>query len=203
MKIGALLKLIWTKTSFETAKSSLNKVEDKLQRSMLWQSLWDSVKDGVVPVNEYLDTAIANIGDETDYTILGQVLRQVAAAKSLLLRIYPDGNDYMTNLHSQLEELSWQETLSSDNNKAMKRRWFGYYRSFATSDTALKNLTALLSGEQNIPDVKISQDIRWSIIARLNRFNYAGSLGLIEKELTNDNSDTGQKVSTSSRSCSS
>jgi aminopeptidase N len=62
------VKVQLDKRSFETARASLAKVDDPLLRTMLWQSLWDGVRDGKLPLNEFIKTALANAPLEKDYT---------------------------------------------------------------------------------------------------------------------------------------
>jgi aminopeptidase N len=73
-----------------------------------------------------------------------------------------------------------------------QRRWFGQYVGMASSKAALDKLAALLDGKDVIEGLPIDQDLRWAIISRLNRFDYPGSLALIEAEQARDKSDSGQ-----------
>lgn len=179
--------------SFATAQQSLSTVTDVLQRSMLWQSMYDSVRDGNLPANEYLDMAIANVAKEQDYTVLGQVLSQIASVRGYLTTMLPASSNYLQQANMKLEAITWENTLANKGNKNMLRRWFGAYRSAVSSTEGLNKLQKLLSSELSIDNLDINQDLRWSIINRLNRFNVEGSAALIAKELENDNSDRSQK----------
>ncbi|NQY64176.1 MAG: aminopeptidase N [Alteromonadaceae bacterium] len=179
--------------SFATVKEYLSKVSDPLLRSMLWQSLWDSVRDGQLPLNEYLTVALANISSESDYTILGQVLRQISSAKAYLNRTHGADHEYVKATSRKLEDLAWKNTLSNTGNKNNLRRWFGVYRSIASSDQALNNLLKLLNGDLTVENLTISQDQRWNIIGQLSRFQHPMANTLIAEELKKDSSDTGAK----------
>ncbi len=179
--------------SFDSAKKYLAQMEDPLLRSMLWQSLWDSVRDGQLPLNEYLTVAINNAPLEQDYTILGQVLRQISSAKAYLNQALGKNHSYNKKVAAQLEEITWQSTLSNIDNKNMLRRWFGSYLNFASSEQALDNLYQLLTGKRSLENLVISQDIRWNIIAQLSRYQHKEATTLINQELLRDSSDTGAK----------
>lgn len=179
--------------SFDTAKTYLAQMQDPLLRSMLWQSLWDSVRNGKLPLNEYLTVAINNVPLEQDYTILGQVLGQMSSAKAYLNKILGSEHAYTKSIALQLEELTLQSTLSNVDNKIMLRRWFNSYLNFASSEEALDNLYQLLTGKGSIDNLEINQDMRWDIIAQLSRFQHAKAAELIAHELALDNSDTGEK----------
>ncbi|WDE05647.1 aminopeptidase N [Thalassomonas viridans] len=179
--------------SFNTAKQQLNQVTDPLLRSMLWQSLWDSVHDGQLPLTDYLEIALLNIEQESDYTILGQVLSQVRQGKNYLNSIYGPESSRVKAVGEQLEQLSWRAALANTGDRNKLRRWFHYYRVFASSPRALDNLLSLLQGKTAVDNLEISQDMRWQIISQLSRFGHGQAAELIEQELARDNSDTGQK----------
>jgi aminopeptidase N len=189
----AFVKVNLDQRSFNTTQQYLAQIQDPLLRSMLWQSLWDSVRDGKLPLNEYLAVAIDNAPLEQDYTTLGQVLRQIESAKTYLNKALGAQNNYTKATALQLEEITWQSTLANSDNKNMQRRWFNSYINFANSESALDNLYKLLTGQHSLENLVISQDIRWDIIAQLSRFNHIMSAELITNELTKDASDTGEK----------
>jgi aminopeptidase N len=189
----AFVKVNLDKRSFATTQKALAQIQDPLLRSMLWQSLWDSVRDGKLPLNEYLTVALANAPLEQDYTTLGQVLDQLAAANVYLNKGLGSQNDYVKDIALQLEDITWQSTLANSDNKNMQRRWFNSYVSLAHSPEALDNLYKLLTAQHSLENLSISQDIRWDIIAQLSRFQHEKSIELINHELTLDRSDTGEK----------
>ena len=189
----AFVKVNLDKRSFATTKQTLAQIQDPLLRSMLWQSVWDSVRDGKLPLNEYLTVALANAPLEQDYITLGQILAQISSAKVYLNKGLGSQNDYVKDIALQLEDITWQSTLANSDNKNMQRRWFNSYVTFAHSPEALDNLYKLLTAQHSLENLSISQDIRWDIIAQLSRFQHEKSVELINQELALDRSDTGEK----------
>ncbi len=187
------VKVVLDDRSFDTTKDYLAQMQDPLLRSMLWQSLFDSVQDGELALNDYLTVALNNAPLEQDYTILGQILSQLGQAKGYLNKALTGQHKYSQEVAAQLEEISWQSTLAHSDNKAMQRRWFNSYLSFAQSDSALDNLYKLLTGQHSLAGLEISQDVRWDIIAQLSRFRHIQATSLITSELQQDKSDTGAK----------
>jgi len=189
----SFVKVNLDKRSFNSVKRYLAQIQDPLLRSMLWQSLWDSVRDGKLPLNEYLQVALANAPLEQDYTTLGQVLAHINSAKVYLNKALGSEHPYVVNISAQLEEITWDSTRTNTADKNMQRRWFSAYVNFAHSKKALANLHQLLAGTRSLENLTINQDIRWDIIAQLSRYNYSKSAILIDEELVNDSSDTGEK----------
>jgi aminopeptidase N len=179
------------KRSFSTTQGSLSKVEDPLLRSMLWQSLWDGVRDGQLPLNEFIKTALANVSTEKDYTLLGNALGMISTSQYYLKAMQVDGA-YTRKTTESMEDQAWAGVQAAKGDTNFVRRWFGHYMNVATSKSALDRLAAILDGKLAVADLAVSQDLRWSIIGRLNRFDYPGSAELVTTELARDKSDTGQ-----------
>ena len=182
--------------SFDSARSHLAAVDDPLLRAMLWQSLWDGVRDGKLPLNDFLSTALNNVPQEKDYTLLGDVLGKVAASKRYLDLMDPQAA-YAQAVTRQLEDMAWTASVASKGDDNFQRRWFGAYIGVASSPDALARLAALLDGKQQIDGLAMNQDLRWAIINRLNRYNYPGAAARVDAEQARDKSDTGQAAALS------
>lgn len=177
--------------SFATARARLSQVEDPLLRTMLWQSLWDGVRDATLPLNEFIETALANAPLEKDYTLLGDVLGKVAASKEYLDAMNLD-TPWARRTRAALEEMAWKGVLANKGNENFQRRWFSSYLNLASTPAALERLQALLAGSTSVDGLSIDQDLRWAIIKHLNRYDVAGAASLAEQEARRDKSDTGQ-----------
>jgi aminopeptidase N len=177
--------------SFDTARSHLSDVADPLLRTMLWQSLWDGVRDGKLPLNEFIKTALNNAPAERDYTLLGDVLGKVGASKRYLDAMGAD-SAYAKQATRELEQMAWNGVQSSKGDDNFQRRWFNQYVAMASSRDALDRLASILDGKTVVDGLTINQDLRWAIIGRLNRFDYPGSAALVEAEAARDKSDAGQ-----------
>lgn len=185
------VKVQLDKRSFETARSSLSAVEDPLLRAMLWQSLWDGVRDAKLPLDEFIKVALNNAPQEKDYTLLGDVLGKVASSKHYLDAINLD-SAWSRDTARALEDMAWNGVLAHKGNDNFQRRWFGNYLNLASSEPALARLAALLEGKTTVEGLAINQDLRWSIVNRLNRYGHPGAAALLEAEQARDNSDSGQ-----------
>ncbi|MBD8632000.1 aminopeptidase N [Oxalobacteraceae sp. CFBP 8755] len=179
------------KRSFATARTSLAKVDDPLLRAMLWQSLWDGVRDAEMPLNDFLTVALNNAPLEKDYTLLGDVLGKVSESKAYLNAMNLD-NAYTRQTTLALEKMAWDGVLANKGNADFQRRWFNQYVSVASSPDALARLAGILDGKVDAAGVPVGQPQRWSIIARLNRYNHPGAFDLIAQESARDKSDAGQ-----------
>ncbi|MBC7415580.1 MAG: aminopeptidase N [Herminiimonas sp.] len=177
--------------SFATAQANLARVDDPLLRAMLWQSLWDSVRDGVLPLDDFVRTVLANAPQEKDYVLLGSIVRKIETTRNYLDVMMPQ-SAYARQTGTDLERMSWDAVVANKNNSDFLRRWFDLYVDLATSTTAQARLADILAGKLAVDGLPINQDLRWSIIRQLNRHDYPGSAALIEAERGRDKSDAGQ-----------
>ncbi len=191
------VKVQLDKRSFDTARTGLAGVDDPLLRAMLWQSLWDGVRDARLPLNEFITTALNNAPQEKDYTLLGDVLGKIGHAYHYLNAMDPD-SAYTKQAGRQLEDMAWNAAVAAKGNDDFQRRWFGNYLGFASSRPALDRIAALLEGKQTLDGLAINQDLRWAMIARLNRYDYPGAADLLKAEQERDKSDSGQAAALAS-----
>ena len=185
------VKVELDKRSFATARGNLAQVDDALLRTMLWQSLWDGVRDGKLPLNEFIKTALVNAPLEKDYTLLGDALGKVGAAKNYLDAMGLESS-WANQTRVALEEMAWNGVQANKGNDNFQRRWFSTYVGLASTPAALDRLAGILAGTVTVEGMAINQDLRWGIIGRLNRYNHRGAAALVEAEAQRDKSDSGQ-----------
>lgn len=176
--------------SFGTARSHVSKVAEPLLRAMLWQSMWDGVRDGELALNEFMQTALNNAPRETDYALLGNVLTNVRAGLGYLQKMAPDAA-YTTSTVQALEKMAWQG-IAAAKDENFRRRWLATYVDFAGSKPALDRLAGLLQNRGVPKGVTINQDVRWAIVKQLSEQAYPAADKLLAAEAARDKSDAGQ-----------
>lgn len=180
--------------SFATAKQQLSKMSDPLLRSMLWQSLWDSTREGKLSLDEYLSTVFVNAPAETDYTIVGQIISSLIRSKEYLAQIAPIQQNYAENAVKGLAQMSLRKTMENKGNNDFQHRWFNAYIQLASDRDSLRHLAQLLDGTTKIKGLTLDQDLRWAIITQLNRYDFPNAQQRITREVARDNSDSGEKA---------
>ncbi|PWF39537.1 aminopeptidase N [Massilia glaciei] len=177
--------------SFATARRGLGKVGDPFLRTMLWQSLWDGVLDAELPLNAFIDAALANAPHENDRTLLGAVVAKIGASRAYLDAIAP-GSHHARKTGLAIEHMAWAGVLRHKSDGALLAHWFDLYLRTASSPEALGKLAAILGGRLAVGGETPNQDMRWAIIKQLNRHAAPGSAALVGVELARDKSDAGQ-----------
>jgi aminopeptidase N len=88
--------------------------------------------------------------------------------------------------------MAWNGAVASKGNDNFQRRWFGLYVDVASTPDGLARLASLLDGKSAIEGLNVNQDLRWSILSHLNRYNYPGVAALVQAEQARDKSDSGE-----------
>ncbi|MES3023615.1 MAG: aminopeptidase N [Pseudomonadota bacterium] len=177
--------------SFANAGKALGQVDDPLLRTMLWQSLWDGVRAAKYPLNDFMQTAMDNVGAEKDYTLLGEAIGKIGDGAQYL-KAMPEKAQYAAATMTRLQQIAWKGMQESGSNSDFTRRWFALYRSAAIDKAGLDKLASILSGETVVKGMPLNQDLRWNLINTLNRYDHPNSAALIAAELARDKSDSGQ-----------
>lgn len=181
-------------------RSQIGTLEDDLLRTMLWDSLWNSVRAGALRLDAYTEIVFGNLSNETNTTTLRNVLATLTSGRQAdgsALEYFPvHGNrNQMVRMKfiERVEEFVWSQMLTSQARSDRQLILFDSYIRFAQSKAGLARLTNLLLGKEKVAGVKIDQDRRWTMLRQLASFEAENARSLIEKEKRLDNSDTGKK----------
>ena len=63
--------------SLAAAKAGMARIPDPLLRAMLWNTLWEMVRDAKWPVDDYAELVLTSLGSETDFKVADAVLQTV------------------------------------------------------------------------------------------------------------------------------
>ncbi|MGS0680922.1 aminopeptidase N [Shewanella sp. 125m-7] len=179
--------------SFKTTQTNLARVSDPLLRSMLWQSLWDGVENGTLPLNSYIGTVLINLPGERDLIILNQVLASLSDTRVYLDKMAPSNLHYAKTVTRAIEQMSLRKVMVNKGNRDIQRRWFDSYIEFSRSKDALNHIDTLLNKTASIDGLQIDQDLRWKMIIHLKRYDHRNAHFWLNKERISDKSDHGQK----------
>ncbi len=180
--------------SFSTAQQQLNKITDPLLRSMLWQSLWDSAREGKLSLEQYLNTVFVNAPLENDYTVVRQIIASLLRTQEYLAQIAPVQQNYANNALKGLAQMTLRKTMENKGDSDFQRLWFNAYIQLAGDRDSLRHLAQVLEGKTKIRGLSLDQDLRWAIITQLNRHDFPNAQQLIRQEQAKDRSDSGEKA---------
>ncbi len=147
--------------SRDYVQKNIQNEKDDFLRTMMWGSLWDSVREAELSPQDYVALVIKNINVEIDESTIQTLLGRVSTAM----------NYYLSE--AQRDELATKIEMvlidKMQNAPTLGQR-ITFYRAFlnvASSENARTFLKDTLSGKSQIKDLKLKTKDRFDIITKL------------------------------------
>jgi aminopeptidase N len=179
--------------SLNAVQKHINAIDNTTMRLMLWQSLSDSVNDANLAADQFVNFAIANIADEKDYNVARKIASSLTSALGYLTTATRlKQNDYSA-LYREVEDLYLTLLQKAEAGSDFQKLWYSRYVRVVKNSEHLANLQNILQGEMSFAGLTIDQDKRWTLVAKMNRYQHGSYQTLLSAEQAKDNSDTGVK----------
>ena len=162
-------------------------IQDVFQRTLLWGSLWDSVRQAELAPQEFLATALKALPAERDESLAQMLLANVATAMHRYLE-----DDARKQFAPQVEALA-SERISHSPDAGLRIVWMRGLRAMAEAPGGLAQLKALLSGKATIQGVELRSLDRWNMVAALLAFKDPDADAIFEAERQHDSSGDAPK----------
>ncbi|MER5884400.1 aminopeptidase N [Streptomyces sp. NPDC001941] len=173
--------------SLETALRGLSGIPDALTRAVVWNTLRDMVRDGELPPETYLETAVAHLPQEDDLAVVQGVLD--FARQYIADRYVPD--DARPAALSRITTVARDLLRRTEDGDHPGLRLTAV-RTLVSSATQPDTLAGWLD-EGTVPGgPELDPELRWRILARLAVLG-ATDEDAIAAELARDPSATGQE----------
>jgi aminopeptidase N len=163
-------------------------VHDPLLRALLWNALWDVLRDLKLSPGGYIAAVLRWLPGERDEQISRTILSRAAEALDV----------YLPEKHAEAVRPQWEAALLAridDASLGYGLRKDALDRLIATARTplALGRLHALLAGEAKLAGELIRQPTRWAIVRRLVSIGAPDGLALFASEQQLDRSTEATK----------
>ncbi len=201
----AFVKVALDDRSLDYVREHLERVEDPLLRQLIWQALWNMVRDQQLKSTDYLPLAAPKVVGETDIELIETVLATVTAA---IARYVPDAQ--REEQAHRFSELAWGALSEGAPGVAPSTTGWAAVPGAATSDGQIiwartlvglaitpediARVIALADGELAVPGLTIDQDMRWEIATRAVAHGLDGAADRIAAERERDPSDRGERA---------
>jgi len=165
----------------------LGEIPDVFDRSLLWGSLWDSVREADLAPRDFLDLALRLLPTETDEEL----------AQSLIVHVTTSLHRYVSDatraqIVPQAEALAADRMLHS-SEQDFRIIWFRGLRAIAESPQGRAQLKDLLNGRLTVPGVALRPLDRWTMLTALIALKDPDADSLLAAEEKRDQSGDGQK----------
>ncbi len=173
--------------SRKTVTANLGGVNDLFERTLLWGSLWDSVREAEMDPREYIDLALRLLPGEKDEALAQNIIGRTVAA----LHRYTSA-EARAQLVPKVEALAYEQMLHSPEQD-MRITWFRALRGVAETAQGRGWLKDILSGKLAVPGVELRPLDRWNIVTTLVALNDPDASMLLAGEQERDPSGDGKK----------
>ena len=182
------VKVALDEASLAYLREHLGRIQDPLLRQLLWQALWNMVRDQQLRSTDYLPLAAAHIRAESDHELIETIL---ANAQATIARYVPD--DRRDEQAHRFSEVAW-EALHATSDHDLQITWARVLVGLAITAEDIARVCRLADGALTVPGFTVDQDMRWAIAARTVAHGMEGSDARVAAERERDPSDRGQRA---------
>ena len=172
--------------SLRTVEASLARVSDALARAVIWDLLWDMVRDAELPSSRYVATVARNLPDETDQSLvpvaLGQARQAIANFGS------PAHGDEM---EASLADAAAQALERTEPGGLDQLTWLRALLVSATTPAQLARVESMLHGDGLPPGAVLDLEMRWRLVTALAARGLLGEKD-VDRMQRADSTATGQ-----------
>ena len=173
--------------SRQAVMGQLGGISDVFERTLLWGSLWDSVREAELAPRHFLELALRLLPAETDESLAQSLIGHVATGLHRYVK-----ETVRAEMVPRVEMVASDQMLHSPNQD-LRIIWFRGFRAIAESEQGRAELKNLLAGKLAVPSVELRPLDRWTIITALIALNDPDAEAAFAAEQKRDNTGDGQK----------
>jgi aminopeptidase N len=183
----AFVKVALDDVSVRYVRDHLERVSDPLLRQLIWQALWNMVRDQHLRSTDYLPLLEAKAVLERDTELVETTL---ASALATIARFVPDGRrEAEASRFSRVARQALRDAPQGD----LQIIWMRTLLGAAITIEDIEEATRLVDGEVTVPGLTIDQEMRWDLAARRAAYGFEDARARIAAEQARDPSDRGQR----------
>jgi len=165
----------------------LGGIQDVFERTLLWGSLWDSVREAELDPREYIALALKLLPAERDEALAQSIIGRMTTALHRYLS--PEAR---AQLVARAEALAYDQMIHA-KEADMRIIWFRGLRGLAETPEGRARIKDLLSGKLVVPGVELRPLDRWNMVTGLIALGDPEGDALLAEEGRRDPSGDGRK----------
>ncbi len=186
-------KVRFDEGSLNTALDSVGALTDPLPRTLVWCALWEMVRDGLLPAQEFVTVALEGMRGEDRPLTIEMVLGQAHAAVSKY--VAEELRDAVAaRMCAGTADLLDGADPGSDRQLALARA----HVASAVDPGRLARLSELVADRGSLPGLPVDADLRWAIVIRLAERGVADE-AFIDEVLADDRTSSGERAAAQAR----
>jgi aminopeptidase N len=160
---------------------------DLFERTLLWGSLWESVRGADFPPEQYVALALKSLPEERDEALTASIVARSEAA--IHRYVSPQSRDRLT---ASLQQMAVTR-MTADPDQNLRIVWFRALAGVSQQPAGRASLLDLLNGSLQVPGVQLRQQDRWGIVTALIAYNDPHAEAALAAEEKRDPSGDGKK----------
>lgn len=174
------------------ARDHIQELQDVTLRAMVWHSYWTLVEDARLPAPVFATMVHKALSTETDPRILSSLLERLSSLNYFFVKADPTAAEkFVTKVTATIQE----RLVATRDDLDLRQAMWGTWIDLAHSDADQKLMMDWLAG-RNVPEgMKVDQDRRWDIVARLSVLGNKAAVKLRTAEEKRDPSYQGKRSS--------
>ena len=181
------VKIALDDASLDFVRERLERIDDPLLRQLIWQALWNMVRDQQLRSTDYLTLAGPKVATEHDAELVESTLATMTASVG---RYVPEAQKALV-AHNSFE-LAWR-TLNQVSDPDLRIIWARTLINLAITTDDVAHCTRLADGDLTVEGLTVDQDMRWEIAVRSVAYGLSGASDRVKAERQRDPSDRGQR----------
>ena len=165
----------------------LGGASDVFERTLLWGSLWDGVREAYLAPRDFLELALRLLPTEADELLAQSLISHVATG----LHRYVNQKVRM-EIVPRAESLASKRMLDSPSQD-LRIIWFRGLRAIAESPQGRTHLKEVLAGKLPVPGVELRPLDRWTMVTALIALSDPEAEAFYAAEHKRDDTGDGQK----------
>jgi aminopeptidase N len=173
--------------SRRAVENGIGGIPDLFERTLLWGSLWDSVREAQLAPWDYLSLTRHFLPDEQDESLAAALANHTVTA----LHRYVNAQS-RADFASSFEGIA-SEHMQHAGEQGLRIIWFRTFRSIAETESGRDGLKQILAGKLQIPGVQLRPLDRWSMVTALIAHQDPDAEKIFAAERERDHSGDGLK----------
>jgi aminopeptidase N len=180
-------KVVLNDAQLAFAYEHLSTFTDPMPRSLIWSSLWNMTRDGVLPGRRFLDFVNRHAAAETEVGVLSNLLEQAGGVLAYYLT-----DENRAAAQEPVAAMARRELRAAQAGSDKQLAWARFYAKAAYRPEDLDYLAALLDGTAVLEGLTVDADLRWELLLGLAAAGVADE-ERIDAELARDKTASGHR----------
>jgi len=180
-------KVMLNENQLAFAYAHLSTFTDPMPRSLIWSSLWNMTRDGVLPGRRFLDFVNRHAAAESEVGVLSNLLEQAGFVLAFYLT-----DENRAAAQGPVARMAKRELRAAEPASDKQLAWARCYAKAAEEPQDLDHLAALLDGSAELEGLTVDADLRWEFLLGLAGAGIADK-ARIDAELDRDKTASGHR----------